>query len=321
MTYQAMKENTLMMLRNISFLDSANYSSWPMRLVGLTPWQKNERSAKEILDEYNNFWYKNALNAWEDYVKTHQNPSPSRFFRVLDRVIYDQVIQNPNIYGIVKDEHLISINHELFIANWTSINALYDNLLVDVLELYTNKYNAYTLVELGCGTGNNLFNAYGRLPIEYILGAEICSNAVTLGNQIIERCNIQGSFQPFDYFDRNGMFSLIQNIKSKYILFTSHSIEQIQISETNFIDQLLEIEHKPEIVIHFEPVIDKNDNSLVSKLHEVYAKKNLYNCDLLDTLTTYQQNGKINIIDIQKGIFGRGAFNPTTIIAYQLQPK
>lgn len=307
------------LLKNISFLESANYSPWPMRLIGLAPWQKTERTTKEVLDEYNNVWYKNALQEWENYTNTHQSPSPARFFRILDNIIYNQMIQNFEVYGISNDEHLISINRELFTAKWSVISALYDNLLIDVLETYTKLYNTWTLVELGCGTGKNLFNAYSKLPINHIVGAEICPNAVKLGNKISSQCNVNGKFEIFDYFQKNDIYKITSETSNKYLIFTSHSIEQIELEKTNFVEQILKLEHPPEAVIHFEPLFDAADSNLFHKLHHLYTNKNLYNSDLLNILKKYEEKCCIKIIDVQKDIFGLSAFNPTSIIAWKVQ--
>lgn len=315
-----MQENTIMkLLKNISFFESTNYSPWPLRLIGLSPWQKTERTTQEILDEYNNTWYKNALQAWENYSDSHESPTPSCFFRIFDNIIYDQMIQSSDVYGITNDEHLISINRELYTAKWSVISALYDNLIIDILEIYINSFNSWTLIELGCGTGKNLFNSYAKLPLTYIVGAEICTNAVNLGNKIVKRCNINGEFKIFDYFQDNGIHSLTSDIKDNYILFTSHSIEQIELRKTNFINQILRLEHPPEVVIHFEPIFDNNNPSLIHKLHHLYSTKNLYNNDLLSELRRYEEKGHIKIIDLQKDVFGLSAFNPTSVIVWQIQ--
>ncbi|HFE8357518.1 TPA: hypothetical protein ACGAPA_002280 [Legionella pneumophila] len=307
------------LLKHIPFLESSNYSPWPMRLIGLTPWQKTERTTKEILDEYNNIWYKNALQAWENYADTHEYPTPSRFFRLFDNIVYNQMVQNFEIYGIDKDEHLISINRELYTAKWSVISALYDNLLVDNLEYYTNAFQAPTLVELGCGTGKNLFNAYTRLSLNNIIGGEICSNAVKLGNSIVERCNIEGSFKAFDYFQSDCINSVVSGINGNYILFTSHSIEQIQLNQTNFIEQILTLEHPPEVIIHFEPIFDENEPTFFQKLHHLYTEKNLYNKDLLNELRKYGNKGKIKIVSLETDVFGLSAFNPTSVVVWKIQ--
>ncbi|HGC5899975.1 TPA: hypothetical protein ACKJVB_002512 [Legionella pneumophila] len=307
------------LLKKISFLESANFSPWPNRLIGLSPWQKSERTTKEVLDEYNNVWYKNALREWENYSNAHQSPSKARFFRVLDNIIYNQMLQNFEIYGISSDEHLISINRELYTAKWSVISALYDNFLIDILESYTNLYNIHTLVELGCGTGKNLFNAYSKLSINQIIGAEICPNAVELGNKISNQCNIDGKFKIFDYFQPNDIYEITCEISDKYMIFTSHSIEQIEFEKTNFIEQILKLKHPPEVIIHFEPIFDATDSNFFHKLHHVYTQKNLYNSDLLNVLQKYETEGYIKIIDMQKDIFGLSAFNPTSIIAWKIQ--
>ncbi|HAT1798058.1 class I SAM-dependent methyltransferase [Legionella pneumophila subsp. fraseri] len=306
-----------MKLKKIDFLESAAYSAWPKRLLGLDSWQKKERDNNQIIDEYENYWYKKALALWGKYTESSKNLSLGRFFRFLDEEIKNQIIQNSEIYGVLKDEHLISINQELYITNWSTLNSLYENLLIDTIASYINQYPSYSLVELGCGTGKNLFGLYQKLPINQIIGGDICGNALKLANAVANHFNIPGCFKFFDYYQQDSLFKLVDDMNDKYILFTSHSIEQIQLGKTNLVEQIRELKYKPEIIIHFEPILNPEDSSLFHQLQHKYNNHNLYNSDLLDTMLRHQNNGDIRIIDYKKDVLGTSAFNSTSILVWQ----
>src|SRR5438876_11280660 len=107
-----------MIFQTISFLDADRYSAWPKRLLGLKHWEKTKRSQQEILKEYNDGWYKKAYELWQ--IESQADPliRPLRFFRLLDKIINEEVLKNPDIYGVSEDEYLISINKNLFSSSY-----------------------------------------------------------------------------------------------------------------------------------------------------------------------------------------------------------
>lgn len=118
------------------------------------------------------------------------------------------------------------------------MTALYDQLLQDTLGALIKSFKISTLVEFGCGTGINLFKLSQRNNIKKIIGGDICPNAVKLGQEIATQCHINAEFSAFDYYKKDDIQRLVGDVNDPYIIFTSHSIEQIQINDTSFIEQI-----------------------------------------------------------------------------------
>ena len=307
-----------MFLKQISFDESFNYSPWPARLLGFEKWQKTKRGTQEILDEYNNGWYKNALSIWQNNYKNSSNPLA--FFADIDNEVLKTTINAPDIYGVYDDQHLVSIQKKLYLANWAAVSSLYESLLQKVLWFYVDKFNIETIVELGCGTGVNLFKFFYKNSIKKIIGGDICSNAVELGSTIARQCSIEADFKVFDYFDDGSINKIVSKIDEPYIIFTSHSIEQIQVGQTSLIDQILNLKKKPEVVVHFEPALNLENSEFFSKLCKLYAEKNLYNLDLLQELNKHKQNNDIEILDYQEDVIGINiSYLLEDIVIYQVK--
>lgn len=304
-----------MILEKISFDEAFKISPWPARLLGVKPWSKTHRDPAVILEEYETGWYAKALALWQDHHKHDKNPLG--FCDALQDMILRSILDNQSVYGVYDDKHLISMNKQLYVSNWLTVSALYDHLLQETLGAMIKELNVSTLVELGCGTGANLFKLYERNGLTKIIGGDICPSAIKLGNDIATQCHMNAQFSVFDYYKSDDIRRILETIDGNYIIFTSHSIEQIQVKDTSFVEQINNLPKKPERVVHFEPMLVEDKESFFGTLCDVYATINCYNLDLLDVLTSFEQKNDIEIMDYQNAIYGISAFNPTSVISWK----
>jgi len=283
-------------------------------------WQKSNRTANEILKEYNEGWYEQLLELWKVFSsslkETGANPGAVlRFYYRVQRHIAEGVEANTAVYRTSQDNYLFSCGDEMLVGDITLGGMFHLDMIVRMLDRHLAGTSIRTVVEPGCGSGINLFHLHAYLDLDRIVGGDICANAVLLGNQISERLQIPGEFYHFDYSAPDSLGQMTRCLQ-RYALMTCHSIEQIQLSDAVFVDRVLGLPNPPQIVMQFEPLIWEDD-SLMSRLCRKYARKNRYNEDLLAVLTDRQSQGRLTIVDCQKRCFGLSAFNPTSFVCWK----
>ncbi|MBS0289671.1 MAG: class I SAM-dependent methyltransferase [Proteobacteria bacterium] len=305
-----------MYIHPISFLNLENYSPWPRRILGLEKWQVPVRDKSKILTEYDNDTYKLALNLWEEHFGKRDTVRPLQFYHQLDKLKAKQILENKQIYGAAENAQLISIKEDLFITDYKTACTLHYLTIANILSDILEENNIDQVFEPGCGNGINLFYLLERVNLKLAIGGEISPNAVALGNKIATKCNMAVQFQAFDYHNEKDLISACALLEGNYILFTCHSIEQVSLNDSHFIDNILRLKNPPKLVVHLEPVLDHDDVHLHSALAIKYSTINGYNQDLLSTLQNYDAQGKIKIKRFEKRIFGINAFNPTSLLVW-----
>jgi len=302
------------LFRTIPFCEASRYSPWPERIFGIDPWTKPQRKAADVLREYNDGWYKSLLSAWDAHFAT-KPASALSFFHQIIKDNCAETEKNFDIYRTRQDEALFSIGDVLGVGDLVLLTEMYRLMVVRFVEQLAEAHGARAVVETGCGTGINLFFINALSGMAPIVGGEICSNAVEVGNRISKDLSLPGRFAIFDYHDPASLRALVAGLEN-YVLLTSHSIEQIQVREAGFIDSVLALPNKPAVVIHIEPVQWK-DPSFFSRLCERYATINCYNQDLHDLLIEKEAAGALQIVEKRKRCFGVSAFNPSSLIAWR----
>lgn len=305
--------------RQISFSDSGKFSPWSARLTGIENWEKTERNIEDVLKEYNEGWYASLLQLWQEFsASSAAGASPAaaqRFFFQVWKHIAAEVVKNKEIYRSSKENYLFSAGDEFVTGDLMLGQLTHQNLIINYVEEQISRHDLRTVVEPGCGSGVNLFYLYSHLNLDEIRGGEICSNAVELGNRISEHCGIPGKFRSFDYREKQDLQNLTEGLDD-YLLITCHSIEQVQVRENKFIENILDLPNPPKIVIHFEPIV-WDDDSMMTQLCRRYAEKNKYNLDLLDVVRELENDGRLEILDVRKRCFGLSAYNPTSVLCWR----
>jgi SAM-dependent methyltransferase len=307
-------------LRAIPFMESGAFSPWPTRLLELEDWPKGNRSPEEVLKEYNDGWYGHLLELWEVFSASLNEPRANsgaapRFFYAVLKHIAAGVEANKAIYRSSENEYLFSAGDEMMVGDLTLGNMVHFDMIIRLCDAHLSASSIRTVVEPGCGSGINLFHLYSYLDLDRIVGGDICSNAVTLANRIAGRLRIPGEFHHFDYGDYESLANLTKGLE-RYALITCHSIEQIQLSEAPFVDNVLNLRNRPELVLQFEPLVWE-DEALMSALCRRYAAKNRYNQDLLAVLLERQEQRKLDVVAYRKRCFGLSAFNPTSFVCWK----
>src|SRR5207249_11269701 len=115
----------------------------------------------------------------------------------------------------------------------------------------------------GCGTAATLCHLYTPPSIRRLVGGDISPTAVALGSKITQRLEIPATFSHFDFGDRASLGRLTEGVED-YLLLTCHAIEQLPVTQTELVvEDMLDLPNPPRVVVHFEPMISEEDDSLM----------------------------------------------------------
>jgi SAM-dependent methyltransferase len=307
------------LLRPVSFSESGDLSPWPARLLGLEAWHKPERSAADVLREYDER-YRQLADKWEAYTRQRNTLGVAdalHFMRVEERAQCRALVTD-EIYRSSADDYLVSSGDQLFAMNLELAVEFARSVFVQYLLNLQCEIGFSRVVETGCGTGQVLYLLAAFLRPECCVGGDICPSAVRFVNRVLHDCGLSGRCQHYDYLVPESLVDLTRGLDD-YVLITSHSIEQVQIRESRFVETLATLANPPRRVVHFEPILNAADKSLAAALCRKYAEINRYNQDLLPYLRDCEQRGLLKILDYVPRVFGVSAFNPTSILQWEVR--
>jgi hypothetical protein len=278
------------MKKKIDFNDLPKHSEWPARLLGAKTFQQHKRNTSEVLREYDvEKW--GAVLAW---LQTHTD------FTDTDLLLQQGINPQENILYMCGDDY--------FTSSAQDVMSQYNQLLIDILT----PYNPKNIVELGCGLGDKLVNVINSLNPIVSYGGEFTDSGVSCGKLLAARHGITTQFNKFDYYTP----STLHSIPTNALVYTSHSIEQIPYLPDSFIEEL--ILHSPQCVIHFEPCYeDQNSDTLIGLMRRKYTELNDYNRNLVGLLRSFEERGKLKILEHKLNVFSDTPFNPTSIIIWK----
>jgi len=209
---------------------------------------------------------------------------------------------------------------------------LADALITEITQ------DTQVIVELGSGSGRNLFYLYcalPRWPLKYV-----ACELTAAGRQVTDTIaaldpKMDFMSQAFDY--RHPDLSFLptgQNV----VFFTSHSIEQIHRLDRKVFDEMIESTGKC-VGVHLEPVGWQRDPELKTFVESKsrpdgdmvldfdnqkllrncarWALEKGYNTNLLEILGELATSGRIKIHTTAYDAFGTNPFNPGTLIVWE----
>ncbi|MSO85358.1 MAG: hypothetical protein EXR02_03185 [Rhodospirillales bacterium] len=176
-----------------------------------------------------------------------------------------------------------------------------------------------TIVELGSGFGHNLIEIYfrgGPANARYV-GAEYTST----GRALMERFFKLEPKLPFAtaFFDhRKPDLSFLKGVR-KVLLFTNHSIEQVDRLPDDYFDVLAAC--APEVVaVHFEPFgLQCPPQWTGSRKHREYIERNNYNRNMIETLRAAEKRRRLKVRWLAPDVIEPRDGNPTSIVLWDNQ--
>jgi len=277
-------------MRPISVERLPEFSPWPARLLGVEPWRVPKRDLARVQREYDRDTYGRCL----------------AFLAAHPRAGARELRQHE--LGDLRRRVCVSTGNKLFTTTMAKAWQWHMSLLVDMLRPYLRK--AQVVVELGCGYGYNLWWLQQRFPDRSFVGGELSRNAQRVARRLFRTPGIQ--VQHFNYCDTS--WQLLRDCPRPYVLFTSHSIEQLP-SAAHAVRCLARCKGLL-AVCHLEPVVELEGKSLLGLLRRRYAEANDYNRDLLSCLRSHPG---IRVVATRHDIGGLNPLNPTSFTAWELR--
>lgn len=201
----------------------------------------------------------------------------------------------------------------------TSVRIVRDWIADTVIE---HSIGCDAIIELGSGWGFNLFNIWSRggpkcVPyhaFEYTEAGRRTTAAVR--EAVSDGPDIHT--HPFDY--RDPALPLAVNAYKRVLVYTSHSIEQVNRLPQSLFDQLMDI--APDVrVMHFEPVGWQFRDVLGQAAEmdfgqKAYCERHKYNENLWEMLQSLESKGRIAIRNAEADMMGVKVYNSTSLITW-----
>jgi hypothetical protein len=270
------------------------FSPWPLRLLGLEPWESKRKIDSEILREYED---EKWGPLWERVCASDSSIS----FDQLEEWVYGEPSESPCLIGGTL---------RLLSADESRIKQL-----EIVQETLSELLPASALVELGAGYGHIIMNLARNLRTSGIplLAGEYTSSGVELLRYFAEQEKIDMIVGSCD-FGKTPITDL--NIPEDALCFTSYSACYIPEYSLRFVENMLS--WSPKAVVHFEPIFEHCDTStMLGAMQQRYIEVNDYNRNLLTVLKDAEKNGLIEILFERPHLFGSNPLLPISIVAWQ----
>lgn len=189
------------------------------------------------------------------------------------------------------------------------------DMIIDALAL--EQYDS--VIELGCGYGQNLFKIFyngGGVNLKYF-GGEFTKSGVEMARKLANiEPNMKAEFFHFNHLKPK--FDKKLDFGKKVLVFTCHTIEQVKEIPDNWFKIVSSI--APFVrCIHAEPFGFQVGNlGEATKNHKEYFLKAGWNLNFAKTLKMAGQNGDIIIEDaLLEYSCGTDPFNPTSIAVWR----
>lgn len=218
-------------------------------------------------------------------------------------------------------EYLVSNNEHVMVAKVqgrlvrVQARDYYDYRLRLLQELLTTYMDGEAeLVELGCGSGQNLFTLAlaGRWP--RLTGFDISENAVQAARETAQHFRLPDmSFGVLDLTDEaNPHYA---QLRGKAV-FTYYCLEQLKYATAKVLDNFLQAGVRR--VVHIEPTYELlRPWSLMDWVNFTYVWRRDYQNNLLKTLRSYERRGLVRILDVRRLYYCPSPRNDPTLICWE----
>lgn len=181
------------------------------------------------------------------------------------------------------------------------------------------KPETVAVIELGSGLGESLFSVWGegRLRRQEFIACEI-SKAGRKASRMIAALDprLKLRTQHFDY--RSPNFMGLKFNKGHVIVFSTHSIEQVDKVPDALIERILEL--APSVTgLHFEPIgwqFDQDQQSAIAIKHKARCLEMGYNTNFWELLQRKSAMGRLTVSEAVPYFFGF-EYNPPCKIVWE----
>ena len=276
--------------RRVALDELPNWSAWPARLLGITPWDHQRRSVEKVRAEYDGDKYRRCLGFYMQSGAPLDAEAVKRFE-----------------FGLQLGEDIcISRGSDLFALSLTQARHEYYSLIRSSLADAIGE--ADTVLELGCGYGYNLWMLAQHFPGKKYVGGEFSPVAVDLAARLYgDSGNIR--VERFNFYEVDDYRRLLCGLGQAILVLTCHAIEQLPSAKT-FTDGVIAGGSCVTSVVQLEPAYELHARGLLGLMRKRYAEVNDYNRDLLSTL----RDPRVTVKSCREHVFGLNPLNPASVI-------
>lgn len=298
---------------------ASQLSPWPQRLAGEQPWRR-PAAGQDGRAEYEQGWYAELLAKWVAFSgrlgPQQRHPGAVlRFFDEVRRANNAAMRDNPAVYGTVDlRAYLVSVADALYAADVNLFELLYRAFIAERAAAAQAQHPFEALVEIGCGNGGHLFNAYLRLGLSSVAGCDLSPSAVVFLRRVAADVGVPGTFAAGDYRSVP-LLEQLAPASSPWALLSVHAIEQAEALPGDWFERLARLKRPPAVGMHFEPLHWPDDAPFARQCAR-YAELNGYNQSFADAAQAAQAAGLIRIVQAERRVLGLSAYNPTSVLVW-----
>ena len=228
--------------------------------------QRNKNTAKRVSNVYNDGNWKKKIDdkIWEKCSN-----------------INDYYFMGGDSNKTKDSEILCIVNDEFQLMNFHKLGKLVSEELITEMKQFSEE----DIIELGCGTGRNVFLLKQAEIGKSLVGVDISANSIETARRFNSKLNLGLNFDTIDMIKDDLNF-----IENKTI-FTYFSLEQIKYDLYGVIKKI--VMKQPKQVISFESI----PKSISEKIYHYVSD---YQTKLFSILKSLEKNNLLVILDVQK---------------------
>lgn len=200
-----------------------------------------------------------------------------------------------------------------------TISDNFEYKMLEAIELhefqkYLSKFEK--IIELGCGTGHNMFRARKVNGTAELIGLDWATTSQSILYSLNESGKLFCQGANFDFLSP----ACDENFENAAV-YSIAALEQIGKSHNKLLDFL--ISKSPKLCLHLEPLIELMDEneSVLDRLCADYCRKRNYLSNFLSSLRKLENEGKIEILDVKRNYIGSLYIEGYSLVAWRPTQK
>ncbi len=307
-------------LRPVSADEAAKLSPWPDRIAGRTPWSRPARSDADLDREYDQALYGELPQHWASFnaglprAQRHIG-AVVRFLNAVRRDSDRVALESKPAGDMDRYTGLVSAGDRLYAADIAMVELLLRGLVIERVVRACTRRPVEAVLEIGCGTGVNLFNLLLHLPLVRVVGQDRSANAITFLKNAASDAGVAGTFEFGDFRDPKHLAS-IAPAKGSWALLSVHAIQMVESVGAEWLEAFARLRNPPSVAVQIEPVVWPEADGVFAAQCVQYAVLNHYNFDYLDDLRAAESAGAIEVLGIEPRVLGTSAFSPSSVLVW-----
>ncbi len=187
------------------------------------------------------------------------------------------------------------------------------HIITDVFRAFAT--DEPELVELGCGSGFNIFLLLTAGASAHFTGLDVSPHALRAARDIRRHFGLEErtAFHELDLLE--GSHPNYHHLTDR-VVFTYYCLEQLKYDTRRVLEHILAA--RPRRVLHFEPTVELlrlwDPRDLVNYL---YIKRQDYQDNLVTTLRAMEREGRLRVVTLARLHYAPGPRHDPTLIVWQ----